>query len=60
MLDMRRRLEAEGLRRMIGSDRLLLTLDCSGLPGGGTGRVARVLDAPPGRECELALVLLLP
>lgn len=57
MLDIRRREEAEGERRMIGSERLLLTLDCSGLEGcEGTGRVARVLEDVE-RELGWPLVL---
>jgi len=44
MLDMRSCEEAEGERRMMGSERFEFTFDCCGLVGAGTGRVASVLD----------------
>ena len=50
MFDIRRREEAEGERRMIGSERFEFTFDCIGFAGAGMGRVARVLDCGwPGR-----------
>ena len=50
MFDMRRREDAEGERRMIGSERFELTFDCIGFTGAGTGRDASVLGCGwPGR-----------
>ena len=50
MFDMRRREEAEGERRMMGSERLEFTFDWMGFAGAAMGRVARVLDwGWPGR-----------
>lgn len=40
ILDMRRREEAEGESRMIGSERLLLTAEERGFEGAGRGRAA--------------------
>ncbi len=50
MFDMRRREDAEGERRMIGSERFEFTFDCIGFAGAGTDRVASVFDCGwPGR-----------
>lgn len=56
MFDIRRRLEAEGERRMIGSDRLELTADERGFDGAGAGRDGIFVFDWPGRACDGSLL----
>ena len=54
MLDIRSKLEAEGERRMMGSERLLLTAEERGLAELATGReVNCVFEGREGCGCDL-------